>query len=231
MTAIPLKIVLLSSQPLIAQSLCNLLNDFANPPDIVVKMVGFPHLTLRFGSADLVPKPDLILLPLSLSGNNFELVQTVRAAGCNNRFILICSAPRLPPLKHLIACGIAGLLDTSLKVLEAEEAFYSAIRNEPNILAEQYRQMLAKAAQARPSLVSTAIADEVVQPTLNERDKEILRLVAQDLTDAQIAQRLGLSKRTISNQLSQLFRQLKVRGRTGAVLTAMKHELLSFPEF
>jgi len=230
MTAIPLKIVLLSSQPLIAQSLCNLLNDFANPPDIVVKMVGFPHLTLRFGSADLVPKPDLILLPLSLSGNNFELVQTVRAAGCNNRFILICSAPRLPPLKHLIVGGIAGLLDTSLKVLEAEEAFYSAIRNEPNILAEQYRQMLAKAAQARSSLVSTAIA-EVVQPTLNQRDKELLRLVAQDLTDAQIAQRLGLSKRTISNQLSQLFRQLKVRGRTGAVLTAMKHELLSFPEF
>jgi len=230
MAATPLKIVLLSSQPLIAHSLCNLLNDFANPPDIVVKMVDFPQLTVRFGSADLVPKPDLILIPLSLSGNNFELVQTVRAAGCINRFILICSAPRLPPLKHLIVGGIAGLLDTSLKVLEAEEAFYSAIRNEPNILAEQYRQMLAKAAQARSSLVSTAIA-EVVQPTLNQRDKELLRLVAQDLTDAQIAQRLGLSKRTISNQLSQLFRQLKVRGRTGAVLTAMKHELLSFPEF
>ncbi len=47
--------------------------------------------------------------------------------------------------------------------------------------------------------------------------REILRLVADDLTNEEIATRLGVATQAVKNQLREMYRRLGVRGRAGAV--------------
>ena len=54
----------------------------------------------------------------------------------------------------------------------------------------------------------------------------MLRLVAQGLTDAQVAERLTLSRRTVSSHLTSIYTKLGVATRTAAALVAARHGLV-----
>ncbi len=57
-------------------------------------------------------------------------------------------------------------------------------------------------------------------PTLTEREREILDLVARGLTNTAIAQRLVLSGKTVRNHVSNVFTKLQVADRAEAVAQA-----------
>jgi predicted ATPase/class 3 adenylate cyclase/DNA-binding CsgD family transcriptional regulator len=61
---------------------------------------------------------------------------------------------------------------------------------------------------------------------LTEREVDILRLVAQGLTDAQVAERLIISPRTVQGHLRSIYGKLDVTSRTAASRFAIKHGLL-----
>jgi predicted ATPase/DNA-binding CsgD family transcriptional regulator len=60
---------------------------------------------------------------------------------------------------------------------------------------------------------------------LTSREVEVLELVAEGLTNAQIAQRLFLSPRTVHRHLNSVYHKLGVRSRTAATRFAMEHGL------
>jgi DNA-binding NarL/FixJ family response regulator len=53
----------------------------------------------------------------------------------------------------------------------------------------------------------------------------VLRLVAQGLTDAQIAEALVLSRRTVNSYLTTIYSKLGVSSRSAATRYAMEHHL------
>ena len=57
-------------------------------------------------------------------------------------------------------------------------------------------------------------------PELTEREREVLALIAQGLTNAAIAERLVLSPKTVRNYISDIFGKLQVADRVQAVLRA-----------
>jgi DNA-binding CsgD family transcriptional regulator/tetratricopeptide (TPR) repeat protein len=61
---------------------------------------------------------------------------------------------------------------------------------------------------------------------LTTREVEILRLVAQGLTDAQVAERLIISPRTVQGHLRSIYGKLEVTSRTAAARYAVDHQLL-----
>jgi DNA-binding NarL/FixJ family response regulator len=60
---------------------------------------------------------------------------------------------------------------------------------------------------------------------LSERELEILRLLADGLPNAEIAERLHLSKGTVQNYVSSILLKLDVSDRTQAAVIALKHGL------
>lgn len=62
---------------------------------------------------------------------------------------------------------------------------------------------------------------------LSEREAKILQLVAQGLTNKQIAEALGLAEQTIKNNLSTIFQKLHVNNRAKAVASAIHEGLIS----
>jgi DNA-binding NarL/FixJ family response regulator len=61
---------------------------------------------------------------------------------------------------------------------------------------------------------------------LTERELEVLRLVAQGLTDAQVAEQLIISPRTVNGHLRSIYNKLDVTSRTAAVHFAVTHGLV-----
>jgi DNA-binding NarL/FixJ family response regulator len=57
-------------------------------------------------------------------------------------------------------------------------------------------------------------------PTLTEREREILHLLASGQANAEIARRLSLSGKSVSNYVSNILSKLQVADRAAAILRA-----------
>jgi DNA-binding NarL/FixJ family response regulator len=61
---------------------------------------------------------------------------------------------------------------------------------------------------------------------LSTREVEVLRLVAEGLTDAEVAERLHVSRRTVTSHLTSVYNKLGVSTRTAAARVAAEHALV-----
>jgi len=61
---------------------------------------------------------------------------------------------------------------------------------------------------------------------LSDRELEVLRLVAQGLTDSQVADRFDVSPRTVGQHLRYIYRKLGVPSRAAAAKEAVKRNLI-----
>lgn len=60
---------------------------------------------------------------------------------------------------------------------------------------------------------------------LSHREREIARWVAQGLSNAEIARRLGISARTVGTHLSNIYQRLDVPNRTKLARLVLEHEM------
>ncbi len=82
-------------------------------------------------------------------------------------------------------------------------------------------KLLAQVAQNPAEKDTTLAAD------LSERELEVLKLLAQGLTNAEIAERLYLTRGTVRNYVSAILTKLDVDDRTQAAILAIRHGLVS----
>ena len=82
-------------------------------------------------------------------------------------------------------------------------------------------KLLAQVAQNPAEKDTTLAAD------LSERELEVLKLLAQGLTNAEIAERLYLTRGTVRNYVSAILSKLDVDDRTQAAILAIRHGLVS----
>ena len=61
---------------------------------------------------------------------------------------------------------------------------------------------------------------------LTGREREVLRLVAQGLTDSQVAEHLVISPRTVNTHLTSIYGKVGVSSRSGATRYAIEHQLI-----
>jgi ATP/maltotriose-dependent transcriptional regulator MalT len=82
-------------------------------------------------------------------------------------------------------------------------------------------------APAPPSAIpQPSVAAAEYPAGLTAREVEVLRLVAQGLTDAQVAERLVLSAHTVHAHLRSIYGKLEVTSRAAATRFAVDHQLL-----
>jgi len=76
-------------------------------------------------------------------------------------------------------------------------------------------------------VVGTAVVpDTAVADSLTERERDVLRLLAGGLNNADIAQKLHLSEGTVRNYVSRIFTKLDVSDRTKAAVIALRHGIV-----
>jgi DNA-binding CsgD family transcriptional regulator len=79
---------------------------------------------------------------------------------------------------------------------------------------------------AEQHLVHPAKSSVSFPAGLTAREVEVLRLVASGLTDAQVAEQLVISPRTVNTHLKSIYGKIQVSSRTAATRYAMEHQLV-----
>jgi predicted ATPase/DNA-binding CsgD family transcriptional regulator len=76
-----------------------------------------------------------------------------------------------------------------------------------------------------PSFTPPARLSPTYPDSLTAREVEVLRLLAQGLTDAQIAEHMVISPRTVNTHLTSIYGKIQVSSRSAATRYAIKHQL------
>src|SRR5258708_30185006 len=105
-----------------------------------------------------------------------------------------------------------------------EEAFAIAWQEGRTMSPEQ-----ALAASGERSSSPTTASPLTYPNGLTTREVEVLRLVAQGLTNEQVAQRLVISPRTVDTHLTSIYSKIGVSSRTAAIRYAIEHHLVTPP--
>ena len=92
-------------------------------------------------------------------------------------------------------------------------------------LATQEKERTPTVMPAGP-LPPAALKSSTVSAGLTAREVEVLRLLAQGWTDAQIADHLVVSPRTVNRHTASLYSKLGVSSRAAATRAAMEHHWL-----
>jgi DNA-binding NarL/FixJ family response regulator len=88
------------------------------------------------------------------------------------------------------------------------------------VAAGEFLLAPAVAARAMPLMIGGARRGPVAFPSLTDREREVLELVAQGLDNLRIARRLGVSDKTVRNHLSNVLNKLGVADRAAAIAKA-----------
>lgn len=169
-------------------------------------------------------QPEVVLMDIRMP--EMDGVEATRqlVAGDSNALIIILTT--FDDDQYVFEGLRAGALGYLLKDVSGEE-LAEAIRtvNSGGALIEPSvaRKMVAEFARIAP--VSKAQTERLVEP-LTEREGEVLRLLAQGLTNREIAQRAHLAEGTVKNYVSAILNKIGARDRTQAALLAQELGLL-----
>ena len=94
------------------------------------------------------------------------------------------------------------------------------------ILASQRRIEKLSSDPTEPPSTPPAKTSPTYPAKLTAREVEVLRLVAQGLTDAQVAEQLVISPRTVNWHLTSIYSKLGVSSRTAATRYAIEQKLV-----
>jgi DNA-binding NarL/FixJ family response regulator len=159
-------------------------------------------------------RPDIVLMDLRMpGGDGVAATEAILARVPGTRVIVLTTYESDRDILHAIEAGACGYLLKDATPAELAGAVRAAHRGE-TVLA--------------PSVASTLVRQVrgPAPPALSAREAEVLRLVAQGLTNADIGKSLFISEATVKTHLLRVFNKLGVADRTAAVTTAMQHDLL-----
>jgi DNA-binding NarL/FixJ family response regulator len=117
-----------------------------------------------------------------------------------------------------LAAGASGYLLKDAEADEVAQAVRDAYQGEVH-LDPAVARLLAERLRNRP-----ASGDGLAEP-LTGREKDVLRLVAQGLSNKDIAARLFITERTARTYVSNILGKLGLQSRTQAALWAIEHDL------
>ncbi|MBB3038155.1 DNA-binding NarL/FixJ family response regulator [Hoyosella altamirensis] len=157
-------------------------------------------------------QPDLLLTDLRMPGGGVELIREVRVRFPNTHIVVLSTFSSSDDVRSAIEAGAHGYLLKDLGRAELADGIRA-------VAAGQTR--LAQAASA--SLIR---AMQASHEGLAPREREILSMVADGLTNRQIARKLLISEATVKTHLQHLYSKLDVRDRASAVASGYKLGLL-----
>ena len=170
-------------------------------------------------------RPDVVLMDVRMpTMDGIEATRRiVRDGGAEARVLVLTTFDLDEYVYDALAAGASGFL---LKDATGEELFH-AVRvvaaGDALLSPRVTRRLVTEFARLRPppSTAPNALHE------LTARETEVLRLVAEGLSNAEIAERLFVSEETVKTHISHVFAKLGLRDRAQAVVVAYESGLVA----
>jgi len=193
--------------------------DLAEAGYEVVATTGEGHQAVRIAGAT---RPDVVVLDLQLPDiSGVEVIHGLVAALPGVRVLMLSASGEQQSVLDAVKAGATGYLIKSAAPQEFLAAVERTAAGEAvftpglaGLVLGEYRRLAAEPAR-----------DEQGAPKLTERETEVLRLVAKGLSYKQIAERLGVSHRTVQNHVQNTLGKLQLHNRVELTRYAIERGL------
>lgn len=163
-------------------------------------------------------QPDVILLDLVMPRmDGIEAIREIHRENPNARVLVLTGFAEDEKVFSAIKAGALGYLLKDASPEELFQAIRNVYRGESSLHPTIARKLIRELSQ--PSDLPPA------QDPLTEREVEVLKLVAQGLTNQEIASKLNISERTVGTHVSNILSKLHLANRTQVALYALREGL------
>jgi NarL family two-component system response regulator LiaR len=161
-------------------------------------------------------RPDVMLMDLLMP--ELDGLSALRLLkGANVRVIMLTSFLDAEKAMACIEEGAMGFLTKDIQPADLVDAIRAVHRGEPRLHPEVMKRLMTRTLHpAQPR------GKELLTP----RELDVLRALAQGLTNREIAEKLIISETTVKTHISSILSKLQLTDRTQAALWAVREKLL-----
>ncbi len=166
--------------------------------------------------------PDVVLMDLLMPNmDGLTAIGRIKQELPQTEIVAMTSFIEEEKVTAALEAGASGYLLKDAEAEEVAQAIRAAYHGEVH-LDPQVARLLAQRMRARRE-------PEPVEP-LTEREKDVLRLLGQGLSNKEIGARLFITERTARTYVSNILGKLGLQSRTQAALWAVEHKLAESPK-
>jgi DNA-binding NarL/FixJ family response regulator len=203
-----IRILVVDDHPIVQDGLCALIDTVEGMT--VVSRAGSGREAV---SEAIAYDPDVVLMDLQMpGGSGIEATREI-VGRCRARVLVLTLSDDDDSIHDAIRAGARGYL---LKGARQEEviAAIDAVASGGALFSSAVADRVLGAIEQRPAVAADPL------PDLTPRERDILDLLADGSRNSVIAQRLGVSVKTVANNLSVIFTKLGVEDRSQAIIVA-----------
>ncbi|MBL3716148.1 MULTISPECIES: response regulator transcription factor [Lactococcus] len=161
-------------------------------------------------------KPDVILMDLVMDRlDGIGATQKILAESPEQKILILTSFLDDEKVFPALAAGAKGYILKTSQAAEIANAVRKVASGQ-DVLSEAVKEKINQQKHRKPELY-----DE-----LSKREMEVLKILAQGLSNQEIADQLYISLKTVKTHVSNIFNKLEVSDRTQATIYAIQHKLV-----
>ncbi|MFD8421689.1 response regulator [Streptomyces sp. NPDC059466] len=166
--------------------------------------------------------PDVVLMDVRMPVlDGIEATRQIAACGSRARVLVLTTWDVDAHVVASLRAGASGFLLKDMRPGELVDAIRVTARGDALLAPAVLSRVLDRFLRATPAPVPLpSVAD------LSGREREVLTLIGQALSNGEIAGRLCLSEATVKNHVTAVLRKLGLRDRVQAVVAAYDHGLV-----
>jgi len=162
-------------------------------------------------------RPDVVLMDLVMPGmDGVTATRAIREQHPDTQVIALTSFGERERVQAALKAGAISYLLKNVSAEELLSAIKRASVGQPSLAPEAARALIESTTQPQPP-----------GHDLTEREREVLALMVEGLSNRAIAERLVVSNSTIKFHVSSILSKLGVTSRTEAVALALQHHLIT----
>lgn len=170
----------------------------------------------------LATQPDVAVVDLVMPRvDGIELIQQIRDRGSTTRVLALTSFAEEDRVVAAIKAGAQGYLLKDSRPADLIQAIHRMHRGESTLSPSiELRVLQGLASETRKA--------DMPEP-LTERELEVIRNVAQGMSNRAIAAAMEITERTVRNHIGHVLSKLGLENRTQAALWAVRQGLVELP--
>lgn len=167
-------------------------------------------------------EPDVVLMDVRMPVlDGIEATRRIAECGSRARVLVLTTWDVDAHVVAALRAGASGFLLKDIRPAELVDAIRVTARGDALLAPTVLSRVLDRFLRTVPDLEPPPSLRD-----LSGREREVLTLIGQALSNAEIAERLRLSEATVKNHVTAVLRKLGLRDRVQAVVAAYDHGLV-----